>query len=52
MDAQDHQAESLEGADEGCVVAHLGLVFLLGLPLLQLTDLCKNAEIKVNSHLT
>jgi hypothetical protein len=51
MDLQNQQAESLEGADEGCVVGHLCLVFLLRLKLLHLTDLGKDGEIEVNCHL-
>ena len=51
VDAQNQQAESLEGADERSVVGNLGLVFLRRLSLLHLTDLRKDAEIEVHCHL-
>jgi hypothetical protein len=48
VDGKDQETESLEGADERCVIGHLSLVFLLCLKLLELTDLGEDTEIKVH----
>lgn len=51
MNVKDQKTESLESTDERCVVSQMIFVFFLCLNLLKLTNLSKDAEIKIYCHL-